>query len=173
MKSTRNKMDKKYSILIIIFVFAIVFNCLLLGILVSQPFAQNSLKQNYFNKPVSKVIASVIPTNLLPPSVALVLSPASNNSFPNTDKLTITSVQTNFTEGSFLVFISNDNSQAIITDVFVNGCPAELEKNVLIPANSSIALLLVLPDGIIFARTYEIRLLSSDGQSALFYKIVC
>ena len=127
---------------------------------------------NYVDKPVSKVIARVIPTNLLP-SAALVLSPASSNSFPNTDKLTITSVQTNFTEGSFLVFISNDNSQATITDVFVNGCPANLEKNVVIPANSSLALLLILPDGIIFARTYEIRLLSSDGQSALFYKIVC
>ncbi len=172
MKSTRNKMGRKYSILIIVFVFAIVFNCLILGILVSQPFPQNSLNKNYVDKPVSKVIASVIPTNLLPSST-LVLSPASSDSFPNTDKLTITSVQTNFTEGSFLVFVSNDNSQAIITEVFVNGCPANLEKNVVLPANSSITLMLVLPDGIIFAHTYEIRLLSSDGQSALFYKIVC
>jgi hypothetical protein len=165
-------MSRKYLVLIIIFVFAIVFNCLVIGILVSQPFAQNSLNMNYIDKPVSKVIARVIPRNILP-STSPVLSPASSDSFPNIDKVTITAVQTNFSEGSFLVFISNYNSQATITDVFVNGCPANLEKNLVIPANSSLALLLILPDGIIFARTYEIRLLSSDGQSALFYKIVC
>jgi len=172
MKSIRNKMGRKYSKLIIVFVFAIVFNCLVLGILISQPYGQNSLNINYIDKPVTKVIAKVIPANLLPPA-APVLLPASNDSPPNTDKLTITSVQTNFTEGSFLVFVSNGNSQATIADVFVNGCPANLEKNVVIPANSSLALLLILPDGIIFARTYEIRLLLSNEHSVLFYKIVC
>jgi hypothetical protein len=157
-------MRKRYSVAIILIVLAVILNCIVMGILVPQQDAQNKRYIAYLDIPVSKVIVSVIPTNLLP-SVASTPSPSLN-----TGKLTITSKQTNFTERSFLLTIFNDNtSQAIITDVLVNECPANLEKNIVIPANSNIALLLTLPDGITFARTYKIELLSSEGQSASFY----
>lgn len=174
MKTTRNKMGKKYSALIILIAIAIILNFIVLGALIPQPSAKNRLNVTYIDRPLSKVIARVVPIDITSTS-----STASNNiNLPNSrsssDKLSITKVQTNLTERSFLVFISNvDDSILVITNVFVNECSANLEKNVTIPANSSIALMLILPDGIIFARTYEIQILSSEGQSALFYEMVC
>jgi hypothetical protein len=171
-------MGKKYWTLIILIAFAVLLNCVVLGVLVSQPSTQNGVNSPYIDKPISKVTASVIPAYLLP-SVTSIPSPMSTNtnissSSPNTEKLKITYVQTNLTGGSFLVLISNDDtSPVVVTTVLVNGCSANLEKDVTIPANSSIELLLTIADGITFAQTYQIRLQSSEGQSAVFYEIVC
>jgi hypothetical protein len=171
-------MGKKYWTLIILIAFAIFLNYVVLGVLVTQPSAQNGTNTPYVDKPISNVTASVIPAYLLP-SETSIPSPISINtnissSSLDTEKLKITYVQTNLTAGSFLVLISNDDtSQVVVTNVFVNGCSANLEKDVTIPANSSIKLLLTIADGITFAQTYQIRLQSSEGQSAVFYEIVC
>jgi len=101
--------------------------------------------------------------------------PNISNSNPpsNTDKLTITNVQTNLTTCSFLVSISNfDSSTVEITNVYVNNYPANFERNITVPKNSTVEVLLTLEDGITFANTYQIRLLSSEGQSAVFYKMI-
>jgi hypothetical protein len=174
MRIARNKMDKKYSVLIILITFAVFLNIVVLGALVPQHSAQNGLNISYIDKPISKVIANVIPLNLeinsSTPSKDINISSV----LQNRDKLVITKMQTNLIEGSFLVFISNvDDSLVTITDVFVNECSANLTKDLTIPENSKIILMITLPDGIVFARTYEIRLLSSEDQSTLFYEIVC
>jgi hypothetical protein len=170
----RNKMGKKYSVLIILVTFAVLLNIAILGALIPQPSSQNGLKVSYIDKPISKVIANVVSLDLESNSSTQPNNTSKSNVLQNSDKLTITKVRTNLTEGSFLVFISNvDNSLVTITDVFVNECSAKLEKDLTILENSQIVLMLTLPDGILFARTYEIKLLSSEGQSALFYEIVC
>lgn len=165
-------MGKKYLTLIILITFAVILNCVVLSILVSQPSAQDNANTTNIDKQTSKVIASIIPTSSQP--VTKTPSPTSNNIATNNDKLSITNVQANLTAGSFLVLISNDDtSQVTITNVFVNNYPANLERAVTVPANSNIKLLLTLTDHIVFAHTYQIRLLSSEGQSATFYEIVC
>jgi hypothetical protein len=114
----------------------------------------------------SKISVSVIPTYLTPSATNSLHSPI-------TDKLVITNVQINLTAASFLVSISNDNSsQTAIANIFVNNYPASLEKDITIPGNSNIKLLLTLTDGIIFGQTYQIRLLSSEGQSSIYYEII-
>ncbi len=165
-------MDKKYSKLIILIAFAVSLNCIVLSILVNPQSPQDTANTTNTKTPTSKVIASIIPTST-PLATQTPLS-ESNNITINNDKLSISKVQTNLTAGSFLVLISNyDTSQVTITYVFVNDYPATLEKAVTVPANSNIELLLTLTDHIVFAHTYQIRLLSSEGPSATFYEIVC
>ena len=169
-----NGMRKKYSVLTILVAFAIVLNLFFLSDLITRPSTQNCLNMSYLDKPTSKVIANVIPLNF-----ELNSSILSNDAYPtnylrNSDKLTITKVEKNLTEGSFLVYISNvDNSLITVTDIFINQCTAKLEKDLTIPEKSTIVLMLTLPDGILFASTYEIKVLSSEGQSYVFYEMVC
>ena len=158
-------MRKKYLTFIILIAFAFILNIVFLGILVSQPPTQNNVS-TIVDDPASKIIVSVIPTYLTPTAT-------NSSSSPRTDKLAITNVQANLTAGSFLVSISNnDSSQIAITNVFVNNYPANLEKDIAVQGNSNIKLLLTLTDGIIFGQTYQIRFLSSEGQSAVYYEIV-
>jgi hypothetical protein len=156
---------RKYLTIIILITFAIVLNCAVLGILIPQPTAHND------DTPKSMIMGSIVLT--FPNSATD--NPNISNPYPpsNTDKLTITNVQTNLTTCSFLVYISNfDSSTVEITDVYVNNYPANFEKNITVPKNSTIEVLLTLADGIIFANTYQIRILSSEGQSAVFYKMI-
>lgn len=174
MRITRNKMGKKYSVLIILVTFAVLLNIGVLGALIPQPSTKKGLNISYIDKPISKVIANVIPLNLEINSSTPSKDTNKSSVLQNRDKLAITKIQTNLTEGSFLVFISNvDDSLVTITDVFVNECSANLTKDLTLLENSNIILMITLPDGIVYARTYEIRLLSSEGQSTLFYEIVC
>jgi hypothetical protein len=174
MRSTRNKMGKKHSVIIILVTFAVILNFIVLGALIPQQSTQNGLNISYTDKPISKVIARVVSLDLESNSSTSLNNTSTSNVLKSSDKLTITKVRTNLAEGSFMVFISNiDNSLVTITDVFVNECPAKLEKDLTIREDSNVVLMLTLPDGILFARTYEIRLLSSEGQSYLFYEIVC
>jgi hypothetical protein len=155
-------MGKKYSALIILVTVVFILNFIVIGTLVSQPHTQTRVN----DRSISKVTVSVISTN-----------PQSNNNIStgstNTDKLAIQNVQTNLTAGSFSLLISNyDTLQVAITNIFVNDLSADLEKAVVIPSNSNIKLLLTLTDGIIFPRTYQISLLTSEGQSVTYYAIV-
>jgi hypothetical protein len=89
---------------------------------------------------------------------------------PNTDKLTITNVQVNASSGAFLVSVLNNGSSDLtITAVYVNDDPLNLEKDIAIPTNSNISLILTLTRGIIVGNTYQIRLLSSEGCSSIYY----
>jgi hypothetical protein len=156
---------RKYLTIIILITFAIVLNCAVLGILVPQPTAHND------DIPKSKIMGSIVLTSPNPvtdnPNISNPYAPS------NTDKLTITNVQTNLTTCSFLVSISNFDSSAVeITDVYVNNYPANFEKDITVPKNSTVEVLLTLEDAITFANTYQIRLLSSEGQSAVFYKMI-
>jgi hypothetical protein len=165
-------MDKKYSALVILIICAVIFNCIVLSILVPPPSSQETANTTNTGKLTSKVIANIIPTSI--PLETQTPLTESNNITINTDKLLISKVQTNLTAGTFLVLISNYNtSKVTITNVFVNDCPATLEKAVTVPANSNVELLLTLTDHIVFAQTYQIRLLSSEGPLATFYEIVC
>jgi len=151
-------MRKKYLAIISLIAFAIILNAVVLGTLVSQPKTQKSA--GIVDNSASKITVNIISASL-------------SSSSLNTDKLTITRVQANLTTGSFLVSISNDNSsQKTITNIFVNNYSANLENDIVIPGNSSIKLLLTLTDGIIFGQTYQVRLLSSEGQSEIYYAIV-
>ena len=151
-------MRKKYLAVISLIAFALILNTVVLGTLVSQPKTQKS--DGTADNSASKITVNIISASL-------------NSASLNTDKLTITSVQTNLTTGSFLVSISNDNSsQKTITNLYVNNYSANLQNDIVIPGKSSIKLLLTLTDGIIFGQTYQVRLLSSEGQSEIYYVIV-
>ena len=158
-----NTMHKKYLAVISLIVFAFILNAAVLGTLVSQPKTQSS--DTIAQDSASKVTVSVNSTSLTSSSM--------NSSLASAGKLTITNVAANWTAGSFLVSISNDNSsQKAIANLFVNNYSANLENNIGVPGNSSIKLLVTLTDGVIFGQTYQIRLLSSEGQSEIYYEIV-
>ncbi len=151
-------MRKKYLVIISLIAFALILNTVVLGTLVSQPKTQKS--DGIVDNSASRITVNVM-------SASLNLISLSNG------ELTITSVQANMTTGSFVVSISNDNSsQKAITNLFVNNYSANLENDIVVPGNSSVKLLLALTDGIIFGQTYQIRLLSSEGQSGIYYEIV-
>jgi hypothetical protein len=176
MKFTTKNMDKKYSAIIILVTVAVVLNFIVLGVLTPQSTSQSSIGNTNSDKSISNVTASVLPAYLSPYATLIPSAASDNISNPssNTDKLTITNVQRNLTAGSFLVSVYNhEPAQVGITDIFVDNCPATLKDYILIPANSSINLLITLKDGIGLVHTYQIRLLSSEGQSATYYEIVC
>ena len=151
-------MSKKYLAIVSLIAFALILNAVVLGTLVSQSKTQKN--DGTVDNSASKITVNVISASLNSPSLS-------------NDKLAITSVQTNMTTGSFLVSISNDNSsQKAITNLFINNYSANLQNNIVVPGNSSVKLLLALTDGIIFGQTYQIRLLSSEGQSGIYYEIV-
>jgi hypothetical protein len=168
-------MSKNYLTLIILITIAVILNSLVLGMLVSQSFAQNATT---VASPSPKTLSSTIPSPT--PSVTATPSPMpysvnipSPSLSPNTDKLTITNVQVNASAGTFLVSVLNSGpSDLAITDVYVNDYPLNLEKDMAIPTNSNISLILTLTRGITVGNTYQIRLLSSEGCSSIYYIIV-
>ncbi len=168
-------MSKNYLTLIILITIAVILNSLVLGMLVSQSFAQNATT---VASPSPKTLSSTIPSPT--PSVTATPSPMpysvnipSPSLSPNTDKLTITNVQVNASAGTFLVSVLNSGSSDLaITDVYVNDYPLNLEKDIAIPTNSNISLILTLTGGITVGNTYQIRLLSSEGCSSIYYIIV-
>jgi hypothetical protein len=168
-------MSKKDLTLIILITIAVVLNSLVLGMLVSPSSVQNAAT---VTSPSPKTLSSTIPSPT--PSVTATPSPMpysvnipSPSLSPNTDKLTITNVQTNASAGTFLVSVLNSGSSDLaITGVYVNGYLLNLEEDVAITANSSISLILTLTRGITVGNTYQIRLLSSEGCSSIYYIIV-
>ena len=153
---------------LIIFIFAVVLNVTVLGLLATEPSTQNNDTANVADL-TPKVLVSTIPS-------APLLAPNSTSNIslsPSSDKLTITSVQVNESAGTLLVSVYNIGSTEVaITNVNVNNYAVTLEKSIVITANSNINLLLTLADGITFANTYQIKLQSSEGYSATFYKII-
>jgi hypothetical protein len=168
-------MSKKDLTLIILITIAVVLNSLVLGMLVSPSSVQNAAT---VTSPSPKTLSSTIPSPT--PSVTATPSPMpysvnipSPSLSPNTDKLTITNVQTNASAGTFLVSVLNSGSSDLaITGVYVNDYPLNLEKDIAIPTNSNISLILTLTRGITVGNTYQIRLLSSEGCSSIYYIIV-
>lgn len=168
-------MSKKDLTLIILITIAVVLNSLVLGMLVSPSSVQNAAT---VTSPSPTTFSSTGPSPT--PSVTATPSPIpysvnipSPSLSPNTDKLTITNVQTNASAGTFLVSVLNSgSSDIVITGVYVNGYLLNLEEDVAITANSSISLILTLTRGITAGNTYQIRLLSSEGCSSIYYIIV-
>jgi hypothetical protein len=168
-------MSKKDLTLIILITIAVVLNSLVLGMLVSPSSVQNAAT---VTSPSPTTFSSTGPSPT--PSVTATPSPIpysvnipSPSLSPNTDKLTITNVQTNASAGTFLVSVLNSGSSDLaITGVYVNGYLLNLEEDVAITANSSISLILTLTRGITVGNTYQIRLLSSEGCSSIYYIIV-
>jgi hypothetical protein len=168
-------MSKKDLTLIILITIAVVLNSLVLGMLVSPSSVQNAAT---VTSPSPTTFSSTGPSPT--PSVTATPSPIpysvnipSPSLSPNTDKLTITNVQTNASAGTFLVSVLNSgSSDIVITGVYVNGYLLNLEEDVAITANSSISLILTLTRGITVGNTYQIRLLSSEGCSSIYYIIV-
>lgn len=153
---------------LIIFVFAVVLNVTVLGLLATESSTQNSDAANVADL-TPKVLVSTIPSApLIAPNSTSNISLSSS-----TDKLTITSVQVNESADTLLVSVyNNGSSELAITNVCVNNYTVNLEKSIAITANSNIKLLLTLTDGITFANTYQIKLLSSEGYSATYYEII-
>ena len=168
-------MSKKDLTLIILITIAVVLNSLVLGMLVSPSSVQNAAT---VTSPSPTTFSSTGPSPT--PSVTATPSPIpysvnipSPSLSPNTDKLTITNVQTNASAGTFLVSVLNSgSSDIVITGVYVNGYLLNLEEDVAIPTNSNISLILTLTRGITAGNTYQIRLLSSEGCSSIYYIIV-
>jgi hypothetical protein len=168
-------MSKNDLTLIILITIAVVLNSLVLGMLVSPSSVQNAAT---VTSPSPTTFSSTGPSPT--PSVTATPSPIpysvnipSPSLSPNTDKLTITNVQTNASAGTFLVSVLNSGSSDLaITGVYVNGYLLNLEEDVAITANSSISLILTLTRGITVGNTYQIRLLSSEGCSSIYYIIV-
>jgi hypothetical protein len=167
-------MSKKDLTLIILITIAVVLNSLVLGMLVSPSSVQNAAT---VTSPSPTTFSSTGPSPT--PSVTATPSPIpysvnipSPSLSPNTDKLTITNVQTNASAGTFLVSVLNSgSSDIVITGVYVNGYLLNLEEDVAITANSSISLILTLAGGITAGNTYQIKLLSSEGSSSIYYII--
>ena len=171
-------MSKKYPTLIILITIAVILNSLVLGVLVSQSFTQKPTDSTTIDNHYSNTLNSTIPSPS--PSVTSTPSPVpysvnipSPYLSPNNYKLAITDVQVNASAGSFLVsVINNGSSELSIKYVFVNDCPIKLEKDITMPANSNKILLLTLIKGITVGSTYQIRLVSSEGCSSIYYIIV-
>jgi archaellum component FlaF (FlaF/FlaG flagellin family) len=89
------------------------------------------------------------------------------------EKLIITNVESNLTSNTFLVTIlNNGSSQIIITDVLVSYHSAEIEDEIVIPPNACAVLLVNLNDEIVFLRTYEIKVQSSEGYYTTFFDVI-
>ena len=171
-------MSKKYLTLMILITIAVILNSSALGILVSQSFAQEPTDSATFDNKYPNILNSTTPSpspsaTSTPAPVPYSISIPSPYLSPNNDELAITNVQVNASSGSFLVsVINNGSSQLAITTVFVNDCPIKLEKEITMPANSNKILLLTLIKGITVGSTYQIRLVSSEGCSSMYYIIV-
>ena len=171
-------MSIKYPTLIILIIIAVILNSLVLGILVSQSFTQKPTDSTTIDNHYPNTLNSTLPSTS--PSVTSTPSPAPYSVniprpylSPNNDNLAITNVQVNASAGSFLVsVINNGSSELSITSVFVNDCSIKLEKDITMPANSNKILLLTLIKGITIGGTYQIRLVSSEGCSSIYYIIV-
>jgi hypothetical protein len=166
-------MRKKF--LPLIFIVCAVLNIIVIGLLVHP---SDNKGTTSFDNTSQNVIVTTIPsahTSFGNPQFSSVTTDSSNSSVQkNTDKLTITSVQANLSAGTLLVSASNYySSQITITNLFIYDYPVKLENGITIPANSDISLLLTFTGGITFRNTYEIRLLTLEGFSADYYKLVC
>ncbi len=90
-----------------------------------------------------------------------------------TNPLAITNVQGKAGSSSFLISVYNNGSSDItITVAYVNGCQINIGKEIPIQANSNVTLVLNLTKPIVFRSTYQITILSSDGFSSTFYKMI-
>ncbi|MCX6644709.1 MAG: hypothetical protein NT043_05845 [Candidatus Bathyarchaeota archaeon] len=167
-------MSKNDLTLIILITIAVVLNSLVLGMLVSPSSVQNAAT---VTSPSPTTFSSTGPSptpyvTATPSPIPYSVNIPSPSLSPNTDKLTITNVQTNASAGTFLVSVLNSgSSDIVITGVYVNGYLLNLEEDVAITANSSISLILTLTRGITVGNTYQIKLLSSEGSSSTYYII--
>jgi hypothetical protein len=157
-------------------ILSVVLNIIFVGVLVQK--TDNSDNDVYVNIPTPKVLVEPVssssqtdnPNNSSMPDTTA----TTNSSFnENTEKLAITNVQANLSAGTLLATVSNGGSSKItITDIFVDYYAAKLENQTVIPANSSIKLLLTFADGIIFRGTYEIKIVTLEGYSTEYFKLI-
>jgi hypothetical protein len=166
-------MSRKHLIINVLTVIAVVLNSLILGVLVSQTQQLTSVSSGI---PKTLNNASPSPT----PSITSAPSPLPYSiDIPNpshsssTNKLTVTNVKVNASEENFLVSVLNSGLiDLTITAIYIDDYPSHLEKNITVPANSSINLYLAFEEEITTGKTYQIRFLTSLGSSSDYYIIV-
>ena len=166
---------QKNLLVFIVIILAVVLNVVFVGVLVQE---KDSAGESAFHVASLEVAVKITPfsstsnlSNLLTvPFVSL-----SNSSFsPSTEKLTITRVEENLCSSTFIVTVSNNDSQNVTIDsIFVNYYSAKFENKIIIPAISNVNLLFTFSEGITFGHTYEIRILSTEGFSTNYYKTIC
>jgi hypothetical protein len=155
--------------------FLIVLNVVLVSVLVQET---DRTEDGAHHFPSLEVAVKLIPNSSasdLSNLLSVTSSSFSDSSFsPSPEKLAITMVKENVRSSTFVVTVSNDDSQNVSIDsIFVNYYSAKIENKVIIPAFSSVNLLFTFSEGIEFGHTYEIRILSAEGFSADYFKIIC
>jgi archaellum component FlaF (FlaF/FlaG flagellin family) len=91
----------------------------------------------------------------------------------NHEDLIITNVESNCTSNTFLVNILNNGStQTKITDILVNYQSINIEGTIVIQPNSYAVVLVSLNYELIFLRTYEIKIQTSEGVSGETFYVV-
>lgn len=121
------------------------------------------------------VVFAIVSTSLVVDILGSKLSDDATNvsSIENPNALAITRVQGNAGSSSFLVSVYNNSSADIaITVAYVNGCPINIGKEIPLPANSYVNIALNLTNALVFRSTYQITILSSEGFSSTFYKMI-
>ncbi len=166
---------RKNLLAFLIIITVLVLSVVSVGVLVQET---DSAGDGAFHFASLEVAVKLIPhsstsdlSNLLSvPSARL-----SDSSFsPSTEKLAIARVEENVSSSTFVVTVSNDGSQNVSIDsILVNYNSAKLENEIIMPAFSSVNLLFTFSEGISFGHTYEIRILSAEGLSANYFKIMC
>jgi len=158
-------------LLFLVIILAVVLNVILIGVLVQTSDNRGSSDvKNVFPEIAVRVISS------LSNHPAAISNNISNPSLPlKNEKLVITSVQENLTASTFKVSVSNnDSSKLTINSILVNNYPAKLEnQTAVMQENSTVELLFAFSEGMLFGHTYEIRILSLEGYSAVYYKTIC
>ncbi len=149
-------------------VIFLIILCAFLNILVAGVLMQKTDDSSNVGKATSEPTARMIYSF---PSQS---TANTSSSLATSEKLVITNVQSNDTSDTFLVTILNNGpSHITITDVLVNGYSVKIENKIVISPNSCDALLVTLNDEIVFLRTYEIKVQSLEGYSAIFYNVCC
>jgi hypothetical protein len=166
---------RKNLLAFLIVIIILVLNVVLVCVLVQET---DGTRDGAYHFPSLEVAVKSIPrssTSDLSNLLSVPSSSFSDSSFsPSPEKLAITRVEENVSSSTFVVTVSNDDSQNISIDsIFVNYCSAKLENKVIIPAFSSVNLLFTFSEGIAFGHTYEIRILSAEGFFANYFKIMC
>jgi len=157
----------------IFFIILCVFlNIIFAGALIQKPGDSANDAQNA-SEPTVRMVSS-FPLNTTFANILSSQFTTNASSFiSDPEKLIITNVESNLTSNTFLVTIlNNGSSQIIITDVLVSYHSAEIEDEIVIPPNACAVLLVNLNDEIVFLRTYEIKVQSSEGYYTTFFDVI-
>ncbi len=166
---------RKNLLAFLLVIIVLVLNVVLVGVLVLET---DRTGDGAFHVASLEVAVKLIPHSSTSDLSNLLIVPSAGLSessfFKGTEKLAIIRVEENLNSSTFVVTVSNNDSQNVSIDsIFVNYRSAKLENKIIIPAISCVNLLFTFSEGMAFGHTYEIRIISAEGFSANYFKIMC